>query len=110
MSADVFAQHGITKPNNLWQYLKSYFKGDYAKAFKDFLTTSKNPIMNFVAKTSLTKGGRIGLIAGAATIGLTTSVLIGKGIGAIVDKIKDKKHAKLVDAVKTAELKDTKNS
>lgn len=103
LPADAFTKLGVAKPSNLWQYMKSYFKGDYVKVFKDFLSTSKNPIMNFVAKASLTKGGRIGLFAGAAAIGLGTSVLIGRGIGAIVDKIKDKRHAKEVDAVKTTE-------
>lgn len=50
-----------------------------------------------MSKIIQSKAGRIGLFAGCATLGLATTALIGRGIGAICDKVKNNKAAKEAD-------------
>ena len=80
--------------------MKTYFG-----TVKEFINTNPKlgildeviyPTMSKILKS---KAGRIGLIATGITTGLATAALIGRGIGAICDKIKNNKAAKQADNI-----------
>ena len=90
---DAFTQAGYNTNNmkNYWGTVKEIIN-----------TTPKFGVLDEIiypnlSKIMKSKSGRIGIIASGITIGFASSALIGRGIGAICDKIKNNKAAKEAD-------------
>ena len=94
---DAFTQAGYNTNN-----MKTYWG-----TVKEIInTTPKLGLLDEViypklSKIIKSKSGRIGMVGGGIAIGFASAALIGRGIGAICDKVKNNKAAKEAD--KTAQ-------